>query len=66
MSKRGHSNVYPNQTQPYSKDLPEVAKIPLCGGASVSTVKTLPPLALREEEWREIGQRMNWTFTPTK
>lgn len=62
--KRGHSNIYPNQTRPFSADLPDVAKIPLCGGSSVFTVKELPPLALREEEWREIGQRMNWTVEP--
>lgn len=59
--KRGHSNLYANETKP-NEDLPEVAMISMCGGAQVYTVKELPPLALRIEEWREIGKRMNWTL----
>lgn len=57
--KRGHSNIYPEQITTWP-NLPDVAKIPIAGGANVDTVKELPPLALRREEWQEIGERMGW------
>ena len=60
MSKpRGHSNVHAEQTKPYPT-MPDKASIPLSGGATVYTVKELPPLALSREEWQEIGERMGW------
>lgn len=60
MSKpRGHSNVKAEETQPYPT-MPEKASIPISGGATVYTVKELPPLALSREEWQEIGERMGW------
>jgi hypothetical protein len=63
--KRGHSNLRAEQTEAWSNDLkipnaPDVARIPLEGGAGVYTVRELPPLALRKSEWEEIGRRMNW------
>ncbi len=55
--KRGHSNVYTKEItrQPNGK-----ARIPISGGASVHGVKELPPLALDQEEWQEIGEAMGW------
>lgn len=61
MSKpKGHSNAHTDQTAPHPTN-PDKASIPLEGGASVYTVKELPPLALSREEWQEIGERMGWT-----
>lgn len=57
--KRGHSNVNAAKTEPWP-DNPEKARIPLEGGASVYTVRELPPLALGKSEWEEIGRRMGW------
>jgi hypothetical protein len=57
--KRGYSNVESEQTAPWP-DVPEAARIPIWGGAQVNTVKELPPLALRRDEWLEIGTRMGW------
>ena len=34
--------------------------IPIEGGASVYTVKDLPPLALSKEEWLTIGRKTGW------
>lgn len=62
--KRGHSNVHVGKTQVWTIDgepNADVAKIPLEGGFTAYTVKELPPLALKREEWEEIGQRMNWS-----
>lgn len=56
---KGHSNVAAEETRPWP-DLPMKARIPLVGGAHVFTVKSLPPLALSEEEWRTIGRAMGW------
>jgi hypothetical protein len=57
--KRGHSNVNAAKAEPWP-DNPEKARIPLQGGASVYTVRELPPLALGKSEWEEIGIRMGW------
>jgi hypothetical protein len=59
MSKRGHSNVHADQTTTYPTT-PDRALIPIEGGASVSTVKELPPLSLSREEWETIGERTGW------
>lgn len=56
---RGHSNVYASQTVLYPAN-PTSAMVPLVGGASVHTVRNLPPLALDREEWETIGRRMGW------
>jgi hypothetical protein len=58
--KRGHSNIHAEGTKPYSDDLQDVAKIPLWGGTHVYIVKELPPLALRREEWKTVGEIMGW------
>lgn len=62
--KRGHSNVRAEKTCSWEtidkKVDAGIARIPLDGGSSPSTCKELPPLALREEEWQEIGRRMGW------
>lgn len=60
MSKKGHANLHANKTKP-DVDALEVAMIPLEGGSTMDNWKELPPLALRLEEWQEIGKRMNWT-----
>lgn len=60
MSKpRGHSNAHVDQTEPHPT-APDKASIPIEGGATVYTVKDLPPLALSRDEWQEIGERMRW------
>lgn len=62
MSKpRGHSNAYVDRTKPHP-NVPDKAMIPIVGGAQVHTVRDLPPLALSREEWKEIGERMKWTY----
>lgn len=62
--KRGHSNVEAEKTKPWSevdKDVNEgIARVPLSGGATYTNWRELPPLALRREEWEEIGRLMNW------
>lgn len=59
MSKpRGHSNVHVDQTERYGDT--DRAMIPIESGATVYTVKPLPPLSLSREEWQEIGERMGW------
>jgi len=58
--KKGHSNVYRlDEVKPYPTN-PDRATIPIQGGASVTTVKELPPLALSREEWETIGRKMGW------
>lgn len=58
MSKpRGHSNVA-GDARPDN----EWARIPITGGADVSTVRPLPPLYLSEQEWQVIGRIMGWTL----
>lgn len=61
-SPRGHSNLKASSTRPWpeGEGAVEKAHIPLEGGADVTTVRELPPLALGVEEWREIGRRMCW------
>lgn len=59
MKPRGHSNVHANQTEPHPT-APDRAMIPIEGGATVYSVKELPPLSLSREEWQEIGERMGW------
>jgi len=39
---------------------PDRVMIPIQGGASVSSVKELPPLALSKAEWLDIGKRAGW------
>lgn len=59
MSK-GHSNALLEQiTQHPNKEL-DAAMIPIHGGRDVYSTRDLPPLALRKEEWRMIGDRMDW------
>lgn len=59
--KRGHSNVHAEKTAPWPEPTaPGIARIPLGGGATSQTWKEFPPLALRREEWEEIGKRMGW------
>ena len=58
--KRGHSNVYNiSKLKPLSTH-PDRVMIPIQGGASVSSVKELPPLALSKAEWLDIGKRAGW------
>lgn len=63
--KRGHSNVESSRTRPWSEVDPKVeegiARIPLGGGATVSTWREFPPLAMRKEEWEQIGIKMGWS-----
>lgn len=56
---RGHSNAHTDQTAPYPTN-PDRASIPIVGGATVFSVRALPPLSLSREEWEEIGERMGW------
>ena len=66
MSKpRGHSNAHVEQTEPYPT-MPHKASIPIEGGATVYTVKDLPPLALDREEWETIGRKMGWLSETVK
>ena len=58
--KRGHSNVMIEGCQQWPGGQPECAKLPLIGGATVTTCHELPPLALHKGEWQEIGRRMGW------
>jgi len=58
-SPRGHSNAHVDQISRWDSR-PDKAKIPMEGGASVHTVKSLPPLALDREEWKTIGRAMGW------
>lgn len=59
---RGHSNVrLENLTTNKNTG---AAMIQIEGGATLSTVRELPPLALRREEWKQIGDRMNWWLSP--
>jgi len=66
MSKRGHSNLREDELRRVPNDSlsGDYAMIPICGGASATTTKELPPLALREREWRTIGEKMGWTLPP--
>jgi hypothetical protein len=60
MTKRGHSNVHKlDEVKPYPTN-PERALVPILGGANVTTVKELPPLAISEDEWKTIGRMMGW------
>ncbi len=65
MTKKGHSNVKAGETAEWRSVDPKVAagvaRIPLQGGATVQTVKELPPLSLNETEWRIIGEKMGWS-----
>lgn len=60
MTPRGHSNV--DDWDGVYIDDPELGKvkIPISGGASVYTVKDLPPLYLSREEWEKIGKKAGW------
>jgi len=58
--KKGHSNVDAKRTTTWPNADHACAAIPLCGGASYSSYKELPPLALHKDEWEEIGIRMGW------
>lgn len=59
---RGHSNIKTESLR--ANDRTGAAMIPLEGGATVNSVRSLPPLALRREEWKTIGDRMNWFASP--
>jgi len=63
--KRGHSNVIVKELSLWDTP-PDCAKLPLRGGATVSTCKELPPLALHKHEWEEIGRIMCWLKKPRK
>ena len=57
---RGHSNVCNLENMyPYPTN-PDRWSIPIQGGASVTTVKNLPDLALSKDEWLEIGKKAGW------
>jgi len=58
--KRGHSNVHAERTEPWPGN-EERDRVPIEGGADVTTVKELPPLALSHPEWLTIGEAMGWT-----
>ena len=60
---RGHSNARVTEltTHPTAT---HKAMIPIEGGADVYSVKNLPPLALDRNEWKTIGDRMNWWMSP--
>jgi hypothetical protein len=58
---RGHSNVVNLSEMEQYPTNPDVWSIPIQGGASVYTVKNLPDLALRKEEWLKIGKIAGWT-----
>ena len=64
MAKRGHSNADVKKVRPWHEVDKQVehgiARIPIMGGASPSSCHELPPLALRREEWEEIGRQMGW------
>ncbi len=59
MPPRGHSNAHVEQTRihPTNSDR---SLTPISGGASVATVRPLPPLSLDRDEWLTIGQKMGW------
>jgi len=57
---RGHSNLHIDEIKRHENKEIDAAMIPIEGGASLHTVRPLPPLALRKEEWRKIGDRMDW------
>jgi len=58
--KRGHSNIYNTQEiKPYPSN-PDRISIPIQGGATVMSVKELPPLSLSKHEWEEIGKQAGW------
>lgn len=58
--KQGHSNVDAKHTDQWRGVGDECARIPLSGGASFTSFKELPSLALHRDEWEEIGIRMGW------
>jgi hypothetical protein len=68
MAKRGHSNVHAERTTVWATtdsrgrhiSDPDMAVVPLEGGATVHSVRELPPLVLRRQEWAEIGRLMGW------
>ncbi|MGI0151850.1 MAG: hypothetical protein ACREC5_07935 [Thermoplasmata archaeon] len=63
--RRGHSNVdHPNATHQWPNAAIGVARVRITGGAMPETVHALPPLALCEEEWRQIGYAMHWLPRP--
>ena len=55
---KGHSNAHAEST--YRHETTDAAMVPIEGGASVYTVRPLPTLALRREEWETIGRKMGW------
>ena len=60
---KGHSNVAEPRNAHQWPDAPTgVARVRITGGATVETVRPLPPLALRKDEWEKIGTAMKWTL----
>jgi hypothetical protein len=62
----GHSNVHADKAERWYdghgiiQSSPDIARIPIEGGATVVTTRPLPPLALKQREWIEIGIKMGW------
>lgn len=63
MATRGHSNIQLEGIRQHER-VDDAAMIPITGGATLRTVRPLPTLALRREEWKQIGDRMNWWLSP--
>lgn len=60
---RGHSNVKLEGIRQHEV-VSDAIMIPIEGGATLQTVRPLPTLALRRNEWKAIGDRMNWWQSP--
>src|ERR1043165_6069342 len=63
MATRGHSNARVDELTAHPTATHK-ALIAIEGGANVYSVKELPPLALSRDEWKAIGDRMNWWQSP--
>lgn len=57
--KRGHSNVDATHAEKWDTP-PDCCKLRLTGGATASTCRELPPLALHRDDWEQIGKFMGW------
>lgn len=57
---KGHSNVIWEQAKPLEVDPANVIMVPIIGGATIDTVRPLPPLSLSKAEWTAIGALMRW------
>lgn len=57
---RGHSNAITRLAVEWEEGDNTRAYIPLEGGATLETVRALPPLCLTVTEWEHIGTRLGW------